>query len=128
MSTNLSCGQALMQLVQGYGIDTVFGMPGVHTLEYYRAIAGTDMRHVLFRHEQGGGFMADGYARISGRPAGLLCDYRARGDQYRHGGRQRLRGLFPDAWSSPAPLPARIWAPAAAACTRLPINWQLSRR
>ena len=58
-----------MQLVQGYGIDTVFGMPGVHTLEYYRAIAGTDMRHVLFRHEQGGGFMADGYARISGRPA-----------------------------------------------------------
>lgn len=69
MQTNLTCGQALMQLVQSYGIDTVFGMPGVHTLEYYRGIGDTDMHHVMFRHEQGGGFMADGFARISGRPA-----------------------------------------------------------
>jgi len=69
MSSNLTRGQALMQLVHGYGIDTVFGMPGVHTLEYYRGIGDSDMRHVLFRHEQGGGFMADGYARISGKPA-----------------------------------------------------------
>ncbi len=66
---NLTQGQALMQLVKAYGIDTVFGMPGVHTLEYYRGIADAGMRHVLFRHEQGGGFMADGHARISGRPA-----------------------------------------------------------
>ena len=64
MQTNLTCGQALMQLVQSYGIDTVFGMPGVHTLEYYRGIGDTDMHHVMFRHEQGGGFMADGFARI----------------------------------------------------------------
>ena len=70
--SNLTCGQALMQLVRAYGIDTVFGMPGVHTLEYYRGIADADMRHVLFRHEQGGGFMADGHARISGKPA-LCC-------------------------------------------------------
>jgi 5-guanidino-2-oxopentanoate decarboxylase len=69
MSSNLTRGQALMQLVHGYGIDTCFGMPGVHTLEYYRGIGDSDMRHVLFRHEQGGGFMADGYARISGKPA-----------------------------------------------------------
>ncbi|MBC6440298.1 MAG: 5-guanidino-2-oxopentanoate decarboxylase [Rhodospirillales bacterium] len=66
---NLTRGQALMQLVKAYGIDTVFGMPGVHTLEYYRGIADAGMRHVLFRHEQGGGFMADGCARISGKPA-----------------------------------------------------------
>ncbi len=69
MSTNMTNGQALMQLLQGYGIDTVFGMPGVHTLEYYRGIADTEMNHVMFRHEQGGGFMADGYARITGKPA-----------------------------------------------------------
>ena len=69
---NLSQGQALMQLVRAYGIETVFGMPGVHTLEYYRGIADSGMRHVLFRHEQGGGFMADGHARISGKPA-LCC-------------------------------------------------------
>lgn len=69
---NLSRGQALMQLVRAYGIETVFGMPGVHTLEYYRGIVDSGMRHVLFRHEQGGGFMADGHARISGKPA-LCC-------------------------------------------------------
>jgi thiamine pyrophosphate-dependent acetolactate synthase large subunit-like protein len=69
MTTNLTCGQALMQLLEAYGVDTVFGMPGVHTLEYYRGIGTTEMRHVMFRHEQGGGFMADGYARITGKPA-----------------------------------------------------------
>ena len=68
-SSNLTRGQALMQLVKAHGVDTVFGMPGVHTLEYYRGIADAGLRHVLFRHEQGGGFMADGYARISGKPA-----------------------------------------------------------
>ena len=73
MTTNLTRGQALMQLVRAYGIDTVFGMPGVHTLEYYRGIADADMRHVLFRHEQGGGFMADGYARVAGRPAAVFA-------------------------------------------------------
>ncbi len=70
--SNLSRGQALMQLVRAYGIETVFGMPGVHTLEYYRGIVDAGMNHVLFRHEQSGGFMADGHARISGKPA-LCC-------------------------------------------------------
>ena len=63
-----------IRLVEGLiarGIDTVFGIPGVHTIELYRGLAkaGDQIRHVTPRHEQGAGFMADGYARISGKPA-----------------------------------------------------------
>ena len=68
MGTNVTCGQALTSLLEAYGVDTVFGIPGVHTLELYRGLGGTDIRHVQARHEQGAGFMADGYARVSGRP------------------------------------------------------------
>ncbi len=66
--TQPTCGIALMAVLKAYGVDTVFGIPGVHTLELYRGIAAAGMRHVVVRHEQGAGFMADGYARVSGRP------------------------------------------------------------
>lgn len=60
--------QALVDQLQAQGVDLVFGIPGVHTLELYRALEAAGMRHVSPRHEQGAGFMADGYARVSGRP------------------------------------------------------------
>jgi acetolactate synthase-1/2/3 large subunit len=63
-----SCGDVLVRLLEGYGVDTVFGIPGVHTLELYRALPASGLRHVAARHEQGVGFMADGYARVTGRP------------------------------------------------------------
>ncbi|AKA24912.1 5-guanidino-2-oxopentanoate decarboxylase [Pseudomonas chlororaphis] len=66
--TTLTGGQALVRLLANYGVDTVFGIPGVHTLELYRGLPGSGIRHVLARHEQGAGFMADGYARTSGKP------------------------------------------------------------
>ncbi|QMU60151.1 MAG: acetolactate synthase isozyme1 large subunit [Boseongicola sp.] len=50
------------------GVDTIFGIPGVHNVELYRGIEEAGLAHVLARHEQGAGFMADGYARASGRP------------------------------------------------------------
>ncbi|MFK8331697.1 5-guanidino-2-oxopentanoate decarboxylase [Pseudomonas sp. BJa5] len=68
MTTPLTGGQALVRLLANYGVDTVFGIPGVHTLELYRGLPGSGIRHVLTRHEQGAGFMADGYARVSGKP------------------------------------------------------------
>ncbi|MGH6719302.1 MAG: 5-guanidino-2-oxopentanoate decarboxylase [Alphaproteobacteria bacterium] len=71
-SRNLTCGQATMALLEAYGADTVFGIPGVDTRELYRGLAATGLRHVQPRHEQGAGFMADGYARVSGRPAVCL--------------------------------------------------------
>ncbi|MFQ5786192.1 MAG: 5-guanidino-2-oxopentanoate decarboxylase [Alphaproteobacteria bacterium] len=72
MNTNATCGQAVIALLEAYGVDTVFGIPGIHTLELYRGLAGTGIRHVQPRHEQGAGFMADGYARASGRPGVCL--------------------------------------------------------
>ncbi len=68
MGSNLTCGQAVIALLEAYGVDTVFGIPGVHTLELYDGLGSSAIRHVLPRHEQGAGFMADGYARASGRP------------------------------------------------------------
>jgi 5-guanidino-2-oxopentanoate decarboxylase len=64
-----SIGQYLVELLVANGIDTVFGIPGVHNLELYRGLASANIRHVLVRHEQGAGFAADGYARLGGRPA-----------------------------------------------------------
>jgi acetolactate synthase-1/2/3 large subunit len=61
-------GIYLTELLAAYGVDTVFGIPGVHTVELYRGLAGSNIRHVTARHEQSLGFMADGYARVSGKP------------------------------------------------------------
>ncbi|MFO0512453.1 MAG: 5-guanidino-2-oxopentanoate decarboxylase [Gammaproteobacteria bacterium] len=59
-----------MDLLAANGIDTVFGIPGVHNLALYRGLdRRRDVRHLLTRHEQGAAFAADGYARITGRPA-----------------------------------------------------------
>jgi acetolactate synthase I/II/III large subunit len=63
-----TCGELLVQLLESYGVDTVFGIPGVHTVELYRGLPATRIWHVTPRHEQGAGFMADGYARSSGKP------------------------------------------------------------
>ncbi|MDN3710716.1 thiamine pyrophosphate-binding protein [Paracoccus cavernae] len=57
----------LIESLAAYGVDTVFGIPGVHTVELYRSLPDSGIRHVTPRHEQGAGFMADGYARASGR-------------------------------------------------------------
>jgi acetolactate synthase-1/2/3 large subunit len=64
----ISTGMYLTKLLEAYGVDTVFGIPGVHTVELYRGLAGSSIRHITPRHEQGAGFMADGYARVTGRP------------------------------------------------------------
>ena len=61
-------GQALVEGLKARGVEVVFGIPGVHTIELYRGLAGGGIRHVTPRHEQGAAFMADGYARASGKP------------------------------------------------------------
>ena len=63
-----SCGEHIPHLLRAYGVATVFGMPGVHSLEFYRSLEAAGISHVGVRHEQGAGFMADGYARATGRP------------------------------------------------------------
>lgn len=63
-----SCGEAVVTCLERFGVTTVFGIPGVHTLELYRGLAGSRLRHIAPRHEQGAGFMADGWARVTGQP------------------------------------------------------------
>lgn len=71
MSTK-TVGEVLVDLLEANGVEVVFGIPGVHTVELYRGLAGSRIRHVTPRHEQGAGFMADGYARVSGKPGVAL--------------------------------------------------------
>ncbi|WP_201509717.1 5-guanidino-2-oxopentanoate decarboxylase [Psychrobacter alimentarius] len=65
--SSLTCGELLVQWLEYYGVETVFGIPGVHTVELYRGLPNTKIRHITPRHEQGAGFMADGYYRASGK-------------------------------------------------------------
>jgi acetolactate synthase-1/2/3 large subunit len=68
----ITCGEYLIDLLKAYGVDTAFGIPGMHTLPLYRGLARGTLRAVPPRHEGGAGFMADGYARATGRPAACL--------------------------------------------------------
>ncbi len=62
-------GEAIVEVLEAASVRTVFGIPGIHTLGLYDALAGsTAIRHILPRHEQGAAFGADGYARVSGQP------------------------------------------------------------
>ena len=71
--TYLTGAQAVIASLRAFNINTIFGIPGNHTLPLYDAIyAEPGMRHVLARHEQGAGFMAEGYARASGN-IGVAC-------------------------------------------------------
>ena len=67
----MKCGQATIKLISEYGVSTVFGIPGVHTLEFCRGLEKY-VKHVLTRHEQGAGFMAEGWARATGEPGVAL--------------------------------------------------------
>lgn len=60
-------GAQISHMLKGRGVDFIFGIPGVHNQEMYRGIEEAGITHVLARHEQGAGFMADGYARATGK-------------------------------------------------------------
>ncbi len=68
-SAGKTLGAYLLEALEHGGITQAFGIPGVHNIELYRALPERRIRHVGGRHEQGLGFMADGYARACGRPA-----------------------------------------------------------
>ncbi|MEP5152787.1 thiamine pyrophosphate-binding protein [Planktotalea sp.] len=61
-------GAQISHMLKARDVDVIFGIPGVHNVEMYRGIEEAGITHVLARHEQGAGFMADGYARATGKP------------------------------------------------------------
>ncbi len=66
----MSGAQILIKLLERQGIDTIFGIPGGAILPIYDALSQSEkINHILCRHEQGAGFMAQGYARSTGETA-----------------------------------------------------------
>jgi acetolactate synthase-1/2/3 large subunit len=61
-------GSALIKSLEMEGVDVVFGLPGGAILPVYDPIIDSPIRHILVRHEQGAGHMAEGYAQATGRP------------------------------------------------------------
>jgi acetolactate synthase-1/2/3 large subunit len=61
-------GQALIKSLEVEGVEVIFGLPGGAILPVYDPIIDSPIRHILVRHEQGAGHMAEGYAHATGRP------------------------------------------------------------
>ncbi len=64
----LTGAQALIKSLEMEGVEVVFGLPGGAILPVYDPLIDSSIRHILVRHEQGAGHMAEGYADASGRP------------------------------------------------------------
>ncbi|HEY6429106.1 MAG TPA: biosynthetic-type acetolactate synthase large subunit, partial [Acidimicrobiales bacterium] len=68
MKLTLTGAQALIKSLEMQGVDVMFGLPGGAILPVYDPIIDSSIRHILVRHEQGAGHMAEGYAMVTGRP------------------------------------------------------------
>ena len=60
--------QSLIKSLEAQGVEVIFGLPGGAILPVYDPIIDSTIRHILVRHEQGAGHMAEGYAQATGRP------------------------------------------------------------
>jgi acetolactate synthase-1/2/3 large subunit len=97
MSARMNGADAVLRSLEAEGVDVMFGIPGGAILPLYDAMArGTTVRHVLARHEQGAGHMAEGYARASGRPGVAVATSGP--------GATNLVTAIADAWMDSTPL------------------------
>ena len=92
--TRMLGSDAILRALELEGVDVAFGIPGGAILPTYDAIArGTTVRHVLARHEQGAGHMAEGYARASGKVGVAIATSGPGRDEPRDADRRRVDGL-----------------------------------
>src|SRR6266446_5757018 len=68
----LTGAQIVIESLIAEGVDVIFGYPGGAILPTYDALLDSKIKHVLVRHEQGATHMAEGYARVSGKPGVVL--------------------------------------------------------
>lgn len=68
----VNTGLAMLRIVRAHGIDTIFGIPGTHNLEFYRHLPRLGIRAVTSRHEQGAGYAADAWAQRSELPGVVI--------------------------------------------------------
>jgi acetolactate synthase-1/2/3 large subunit len=95
--TRIRGADAILRCLEAEGVEVAFGIPGGAILPLYDAFAhGTTVRHVLARHEQGAGHMAEGYARASGKPGVAIATSGP--------GATNLVTAIADAWMDSTPL------------------------
>jgi acetolactate synthase I/II/III large subunit len=95
--SRMNGADAVLRALEAEGVEVMFGLPGGAILPLYDAIArGTTVRHVLARHEQGAGHMAEGYARATGRAGVALATSGP--------GATNLVTAIADAWMDSTPL------------------------
>lgn len=68
MTDHRNGGAAVVESLAAHGVEVLFGIPGTHNLEIYRHLRGNGVRAVTPRHEQGAGYAAEAFARVTGRP------------------------------------------------------------
>lgn len=90
------CGKILLNLLKEYGVKCVFGLPGETTLHWYDSWKDfKDIEHVMVRDERNSVFMAEAYAKVSGKPG--VCEGPSVGAPH------MLPGIV-EAWSSCVPI------------------------
>ncbi len=62
----------LVNTLEKLKVDRIFGIPGIHNLDIYEAMIDSNIHHITARNESGAGFMADGFARSTGKPGVAL--------------------------------------------------------
>jgi thiamine pyrophosphate-dependent acetolactate synthase large subunit-like protein len=73
MTAHRNGGAAVVETLAAHGVNTIFGIPGTHNLEIYRHFPTAGIRAVTPRHEQGAGYAAEAYARVTGRPGVVVA-------------------------------------------------------
>jgi acetolactate synthase-1/2/3 large subunit len=68
----LTGAQIVIESLMAEGVEVIFGYPGGAILPTYDALLDSKIKHILVRHEQGATHMAEGYARVSGRPGVVI--------------------------------------------------------
>ena len=104
---------AVMECLKAEGVDVVFGLPGGANLPTYDALYDAGIRHVLVRHEAGGGHAAEGYAKATGKVGVCLATSGPGATNVVTPIQRRDDGLRPDACSSPARCAPSCSAPTA---------------
>lgn len=64
-----TAAQLMVKCLENEGVTVVFGLPGEENIRFIQALAASDIRYVLTRHEQAAAFMAEMYGRVTGRAA-----------------------------------------------------------
>ena len=64
-----TAARSMVECLENEGVSVVFGLPGEENIRFIQALAASNIRYVLTRHEQGAAFMAEMYGRVTGRAA-----------------------------------------------------------